>query len=76
MHLEPTSTIGQQWIADHAPDFEGDVDWLLNDGTFRCGECDEPFTDASDLGYGENRDRICRECCIEANHDRRFGWAR
>lgn len=73
MQLDPTTTEGAAYIADHLGatyDETRLADFL--DGLHHCDECGDVFTEASDTGYGENKSRVCRTCCVEANEDRAF----
>ena len=72
-HIDPTSSSGQAYIADHLgaiydedrlADFLGDL--------HHCGECGELFTSDKDTDYGENDERVCIECCCADNEDRFF----
>jgi len=73
MQLDPTTTEGAAYIADHLGEtYDEDrlADFLA--GLSHCDECGDVFTEASDTGYGENKSRVCRTCCIEGNEDRFF----
>ena len=57
MLLDPQSTEGAAWIAEHLPDCEGDLEWLFNDHTEVCEICGRRFTEDSDTD-----DHICWDC--------------
>lgn len=56
MLLDPLSPEGAAWIADHLPDCEGDLEWLMNDHTEVCEICERRFTE------GDTADGMCWEC--------------
>ena len=74
MHIDPTSTEGAAYIADHlGATYDADAyEAFLESDLHQCDECGEMFTSTKDTDYGENNDRVCKSCCCEDNEDRFF----
>lgn len=74
MHLDTETDAGRQWIADHIGDFDGDLEWLIETAAFTCEECNATFTEAREVGYGEDdSESLCIDCACDRGADRAAG---
>jgi len=73
-HMDPNTPEAIAFVADYLDPLNPayTASDVLHDWAFHCEDCDAAFSEASDVGYGENNDRLCRECCEGANAARFF----